>query len=116
MGRPPVIAHHPGGSCPARREAPSSGGPFRCHSSLAKRSQGMSRRLIPLLVVCGLALVLVVLAQPVPANPPGEKETPPPAPAPAAREVVKESAAPVPPGMKVATSRVVGVTVYPNSA
>jgi uncharacterized protein (TIGR02231 family) len=75
----------------------------------------MSRRLIPLLVVCGLALVLVVAAQPVPANPPGEKETPPPAPAPA-KEVAKESAAPVPPGMKVASSRVVGVTVYPNSA
>jgi uncharacterized protein (TIGR02231 family) len=77
----------------------------------------MWRRALPLLTVGGL--VLAFLATRMSANPQAEPPQPPPArekavtPPEASKEV-----APVPalPGVKIATSRVAAVTVYPNSA
>ena len=77
----------------------------------------MARRAIAALMACGLALTLVILVKPVPADPPAIK-----APAKEAFDLTPllgaKPAGPADPtpGVKVAPSRVASVTVYPNSA
>jgi uncharacterized protein (TIGR02231 family) len=70
----------------------------------------MSRRVVLSVTVSVLAILLLWAARPVPADAPPAKEL---APAPAAG---KEAAPPTPAGVKLATSRVTGVTVYPSTA
>jgi uncharacterized protein (TIGR02231 family) len=69
----------------------------------------MSRRVVLSVTVSGLVLLVLLAAGLVPAEPPAAREA---APVPA----VKDPARPAPAGVKLATSRVVAVTVYPNSA
>jgi uncharacterized protein (TIGR02231 family) len=73
----------------------------------------MSRRVVLSVTVSGLVVLLLLAASLVPADPPPVKEA---APAPAPAPIRAADAATPAPGVKLATSRVIGVTVYPNSA
>jgi uncharacterized protein (TIGR02231 family) len=72
----------------------------------------MWKRVVPMFAVCGLVMVLVVVARYLPANPSTGQEPSTPA-VPAAKDAAPAT---TPAGVKLAASRVVAVTVYPNSA
>jgi uncharacterized protein (TIGR02231 family) len=74
----------------------------------------MWKRAISLLAGCALVTILVVQALQVPANPPAAKDLPA-AGTPSGKLAGTTQHNPVN-GVKIATSRVVAVTVYPNSA
>src|SRR5262249_25955288 len=99
----------------ARREAAMPGVGFP--SPPERKEQGMWKRAIPPLTVCGLVAVLVFVTKHVPANPPGPEPAAKAAPTPPPVGAAKDPApAPPAPVLKLAASRVTAVTVYPNGA
>jgi uncharacterized protein (TIGR02231 family) len=71
----------------------------------------MWKRAIPWVMMCSLAALFLLAGRQTPANHAADKDAPPAAPA--AAKAVEDG---MPPGVKIAASHVLAVTVYPNSA